>query len=159
MRENGTICPFGIFPLFHCIFASKVDIIPLKRSVSGVVTRAILGVEKDKRWIWVARSQKQPKCLQNKGNPTRPRLPVDWPQISPKNHFKAGEKRQRDKRFHFRASTGTESSQRAGRGNENKKRNSFSHLQQSCIRVGQRVKSQDQIAQIATLLKHLVGTK
>ena len=37
MRENGTICVFGVFfPNFIVFFASELDIILLKRSVSGV---------------------------------------------------------------------------------------------------------------------------
>ena len=37
IRENGTICPFGVLlPCFIRLFASKLDIFPLKCSVSGV---------------------------------------------------------------------------------------------------------------------------
>ena len=37
MRENGTVGPFGVlFPNFIVLLASKLDMFPLKRSVSGV---------------------------------------------------------------------------------------------------------------------------
>ena len=41
MRENGTICPFGVFffklyYLYSFLFAPKLGIFPLKRRVFGV---------------------------------------------------------------------------------------------------------------------------
>ena len=33
MRENGTISPFGVYPVLYSIFESKLDMCPLKRNV------------------------------------------------------------------------------------------------------------------------------
>ena len=51
MRETGTICPLAFFLfLYHVsmMFASKMDVFPLKRSGFGVQKEAILRVEKGK---------------------------------------------------------------------------------------------------------------
>ena len=54
-REMGSICPFGVFPLFYRFVASKLATFPLKRRE---FEKAIFGPKKDK---WSIRGSKTPK--------------------------------------------------------------------------------------------------
>ena len=48
MRENGTICPFGVFFLFCSTFCFNIGHFPFETLCFWSVTRATLRVEKDK---------------------------------------------------------------------------------------------------------------
>ena len=84
MRENGTICPFGVFPQLYCIlyFASKWAIFPLKRSVWGVEK----GHFRDRKGQMVDSGFQDPKPaeipLKQGEHTSRPQLSQhrDWPQ-------------------------------------------------------------------------------
>ena len=59
MRENGTICPFGVFfPCFIVFFASTMDMFPLKRSVLGVYKGALRGSKRTNCEFVVPRPKK-----------------------------------------------------------------------------------------------------
>ena len=74
-RGGGCTCvkmePFvllAFFPHLIVFFASKLDIVPLKCSVLGVCKGPFCG-RKGQMVVLGSRTQKQPKCLQNKGKP------------------------------------------------------------------------------------------
>ena len=90
MRENGTICPgvfFFFFFQFYSIFASELDIFPLKRSVFWrFETACLLGVEKDKWRIWAPRppiTAEMPTKQESQQDHNWPHH-IDWPQIGQK---------------------------------------------------------------------------
>ena len=74
----------------------------------GELEKTIFGPEKDKWWIWGCKTQKPPEMPIKLGKTSQhhnwPRY-MDGPQIGPKFAIKQGKKRQKDKRYPFRAPT------------------------------------------------------
>ena len=109
-REMGTICPFGVFPLFYNNFLLQNWPFLLQNVVFWELEKAIFGPEKDKWWIWGSKAPKTPEMPIKQGKTSQhhnwPRY-MDWPQSGPKIAIKQGKKRQKDKWYPFRAPTGT----------------------------------------------------
>ena len=70
IRENGTICPFGVFTSSIIFLSQKLDIFPLKRSIFGMSKGPFRG-SKRTHGEFGFQDPTQPKCLQNKGKPNK----------------------------------------------------------------------------------------
>ena len=101
MYLNGPFVLCGVFPGFKVCFASKLDLLPLKRSVLEL-----------KGLFWGSErtnGEKQPKWLQNKGKSqkiTTGLITGIGLQLAKHDYKTEGVKRQqKHKRFHFHAAT------------------------------------------------------
>ena len=93
------MCQYG---WIYSIFASKLNIVPWRRSFSWSAERGILGVEMDKWANWGSTAQKQPKW-QGKSNKTTCGIILHFGLKTDKNDFKTGKKAKRTNGPIFRA--------------------------------------------------------
>ena len=104
MRENGTICPFAVFPPFFVFIAAKLDICPLKRGVFGVHKGPVWGSKRTNGGLGLQDPETaEIPTKQEKTSKTTTGLITGIQPKLDKNRCKTRKNAQKDNWFHFHA--------------------------------------------------------